>query len=251
MLNNLTEREEKLLSLLMEDNTLSVSSMSDQLGVSRVTIRSNLDNLSAKGLIIRNRGGAVPAFHPDILRRQKNNIKVKGRIAKAAASYLQNGDTAMIVAGTTTALIGKYLLGKRDIRIVTNSTLLLHYARLNPQIYLTIVGGEFRASAEALVGPNTLLELEKFHVKTAFIGTDGFSLDKGLTTHLVESSDIVKKIASQADRTILVADSSKYGRAGFIKILPLERIDGIITDSGFDKKEAEILQKKGVSVEIV
>ena len=151
-MHNLTVRERKIVEILSEEGKVGVTEISERLNVSKVTVRSDFAGLVEKGVIVKTRGGAVPAMHPDILERQRDKNEVKRAIAKEAASMIEDGDTVMIVAGTTTALIGNYLLGKRDIRIVTNSTLLLPYARMNPSLNLTIVGGEFRPQAEAMVG---------------------------------------------------------------------------------------------------
>lgn len=248
MLDNLTGREKKILELLTENKALSVNDLSRVLDVSAVTTRNDLNNLAEKGVILRTRGGAVPAFHPSILDRQKNFVDVKTKIAQAAAQLVQSGDTIMIGAGTTTALVAKYLLGKHDLHIVTNSTLIIPYTRVNPSIHLTVVGGEFRPSTESLVGPITLREIEQFHVKTAFIGTDGFSLEKGLTTHLVDGAEVIKRMALQTDRKVLIADSSKYGKEGFVKILPLSDFDTIITDTGLPDAILEQLEKNGLQV---
>jgi DeoR family transcriptional regulator, galactitol utilization operon repressor len=248
LLDGLTVREKKILELLTESKVLSVSDLSRVLDVSTVTTRNDLNSLAEKGFILRTRGGAVPAFHPNILDRQKNLVDVKTRIARAAARLVQSGDTIMIGAGTTTALVAKYLLGKHDLHIVTNSTLIIPYARVNPSIHLTVVGGEFRPSTESLVGPITLRELEQFHVKAAFIGTDGFSLEKGLTTHLVDGAEVIKRMARQADRKILIADSSKYGKEGFVKIIPLSDFDTIITDIGLEGSIMKQLEDKGLQV---
>ena len=229
--NHLTDRQREVLRLLSEDSTLSVTKMSEVLGVSDVTVRNDLNRLAAKGHIIRTRGGGLPAFHPSIVERQKQNVREKARIARAAADCIADGDNIMIIAGTTTALIAQHLLGKQDVHVVTNSTLLFPPARINPSVRITLVGGEFRPSAEALVGPVTLRDLEQFHVKTAFLGADGFSVDQGLTAHLVEIAEIVRRMARQAEQTVLVSDASKYGRAGFAHILPLGAVDRIITDT--------------------
>jgi len=248
MNGNLSERERKILNILSEDESLSVSDLSKKFDVSAVTIRNDLSNLADKGMIVRTRGGAVPAFHPSIIDRQKHMTEAKVRIAQTAANLIENGDTVMIGAGTTTALIAKYLLGKQDLNIVTNSTLIVPYARVNPSIHLTVVGGEFRPATESLVGPITLRELEQFHVKKAFIGTDGFSAEKGLTTHLVDGAEVIKKIANHCDTIILIADSSKYGREGFVKILPLTEFDMIITDSGISLEVEQKLREQGIQV---
>ena len=138
----LTERQREIVRLLALDSSYSVSQMSEKLGVSTVTIRSDLNNLDNKGIIIRSRGGASPAFHPNVIIRQGLMTEEKNRIARAAANLVHDGDTIMIEAGTTTALIARHLLGKRFINIVTNSSLIIPFARVNPGIHLTLIGGE-------------------------------------------------------------------------------------------------------------
>ncbi len=248
---NLSEREQEIITLLSVDSSVTVAEISRRLDVSTVTIRNDLANLAERGLIVRNRGGAFPAFHRSIVERQRVNTAEKTRIAKAAAALVHDGDTIMIEAGTTTALVAKHLLGKRDVRVVTNSTLIVPYARFNPSLHLTVVGGEFRPSTESLVGPVALRDLEELHVRLAFIGTDGFSLESGLTTHLVEGAEIVRKMAGQAELTVLVADSSKYGKVGFARVLPLGEIQWLVTDTGMDSRVAREIEALGVSVEAV
>ena len=175
----------------------------------------------------------------------------KERIAKAAALMIEDGDTVMINDGSTSSLIPRYLLGKRDIHIVTNSTLAFTYARINPALHLTLVGGEFRPSTEAIVGPMALRDIEEYHVKYAFLGTGGFSLETGLTTHLAEGAEIFKKMTEQAEQVITVTDSSKYGKNGFVKIFPLSRMDKIITDTELNKDIYEKLIESGLYVELV
>lgn len=249
-MNNLTEREQEILDLLAEDSAISVADISQRLEVSTVTVRNDLSGLAERGLIVRTHGGAFPAFHRSILERQRNRTKVKAMIARVAASLVGEGETIMIEAGTTTALIAKYLLGKRDLHVVTNSTLVIPYARFNPALHLTVVGGEFRPSTESLVGPVALRDLSEFHVRMAFIGTDGFSLEGGLTTHLIEGAEIVRKMAAQADRTVLVADSSKWGKVGFARVLPMDAIDVLVTDGELAASVVDEVRALGVEVAV-
>lgn len=251
MNHRLSERERAILTLIAEQENVSVSNMSRLLNVSPVTVRSDLNNLADKGYIVRTWGGAFPAFVPEVLERQRSMTEEKNRIAKAAAEFVEDGDTVMIEAGTTTALIAKYLFGKRDISIVTNSTLVLPYARANPSIHLTVVGGQFRPASESFVGPIALRELEQFHVKLAFVGTDGFDFATGLTTHLVEGAEIVKKMAAQAERTVLTADSTKHGRAGFVRVLSLDALDTILTDSRIDREFLTRCAERGLDIRTV
>ena len=247
----LNEREKTIIDLLIDNPHIGVAEMGRRLNVSSVTVRSDFDALAEKGYLIRTRGGALPAFHPEILARQRKLPERKSAIAKKAASLISDGDTVMIEAGTTTALIGRYLLGKRDVKVVTDSTLLLPYARSNPALHLTFVGGIFRPEAEAMNGPMAIKHLEQFHVKTAFIGTDGFSMENGLTTHMVEAAEIVRTMHRRSDRTVLLADSGKWGQAGFARILPLEDIDTMVIDSGLPEEARNDIEALGIELLIV
>ncbi|MCG8375044.1 MAG: DeoR/GlpR family DNA-binding transcription regulator, partial [Chlorobiales bacterium] len=186
VIDKLSGRKKQVLEILTENTGISIAEISDQLNVSVVTIRSDLESLAESGFIVRMRGGGLPAFHQSILDRQKSMGVEKLQIAKAAADKVQDGDRVMIVAGTTTSLIPRFLLGKRDVHIVTNSTLLLPYVRINPALHVTLVGGHFSPAAEAMVGPIAVQQLEQFHVRLAFLGTDGFSLERGFTAHQVD-----------------------------------------------------------------
>ena len=248
VITQMSEREKEIVRLLAGDPGISATHLSEMLNVSVVTIRSDLSDLEQKGILMRTRGGAALAYHPNVLERQSLRVEAKSRIAQAAAALVNDGDTIMIEAGTTTALVARHLLGKRFVNIVTNSTLILPYARTNPGIHLTVVGGEFRPASESMVGPLALAELERFHVRLAFVGTDGFSLEGGLTTHLVEGGEIVRRMAERSEQVVLVADSSKYGKVGFARVLPVEGVHRLITDT--DLEERAELELAGVGVQV-
>lgn len=245
---NVSERREMILEVLAEDSNVSVSELAKRLGVTVVTARADLAALEEEGYLVRTHGGALPAYHPKILERIRKDKELKAKIAKAAAAEIQNGNTVIISAGTTTALIAKYLLGKRDIHIVTNNTLLLTYARTNPQLRVTLVGGEFRAAEEGNIGPLALAALDQFHVTKAFIGIDGASVKQGFTAHFVETADLVRKMAEQADEVVVISDSSKFGNPGFARILPFDGVDALVTDADLSRDFESELATAGVRV---
>ncbi len=244
----LSERKTMILDLLAEDSKISVSDLAKKFGVTMVTARADLVALEEEGYIVRTHGGAMPAFHPKILDRIRSKKELKASIARAAAQQIEDGDTVIISAGTTTALIPKYLLGKRDIHIVTNNTLLLTYARSNPQLRITLVGGEFRPSEEGMVGPLALKAIEQFHVAKAFIGIDGASVKQGFTANCVESADFVRKMTDQADQIFAVADSGKFANAGFARILPFNAVQVLVTDASLQPEFEEKLIEENVQV---
>ena len=248
MTASFSDRKKAILDMLTEDSDISVSTLSQTLGVSVVTVRNDLATLEEEGFVIRTHGGAMPTFHPQILARMRQDKDRKAAIAKAAAEKIQDGETVIISAGTTTALIAKYLLGRRNVHIVTNNTLLLTYARTNPQLRVTLVGGEFRPSEEGLVGPLAIQSLDQVFVSKAFIGVDGASVKQGFTAHLVESADLVRKMAQQAEQVYVICDSSKFGKSGFARILPFDGVDGLITDAGLSKEFESTMREAGVKI---
>jgi DeoR family galactitol utilization operon repressor len=248
MSKTFAERKSVILDLLMAEGSVSVSELAKRLNVTVVTARADLAALEEEGLLVRTHGGAVPSQHPKMMERTQAEKGIKGAIAKAAAAKIQDGDTIIVSAGTTTAFIAKYLLAKKNIHIVTNNTLLLSYARTNPQIRVTLIGGEFRPEEEGVVGPMALLALDQFHVSKAFIGIDGASAKQGFTAHFVESADLVRKMAEQADQVIVLSDSGKFGKPGFARILPFGDIDTLVTDNELTQEFESELTTAGVRV---
>jgi DeoR family transcriptional regulator, galactitol utilization operon repressor len=251
LIEELIDRERTILKLLSERGSLAVSLLSRELGVSEVTVRSDLKELEEKGYLIRSRGGAYPALHQNIIERQQQRIEEKNRIARAAAELVHDGDRIVIEAGTTTALLVRYLIGKRDVQVVTNSTLVFSYARINPALQITLTGGEFRRETESMVGPVALRTIAGLNVRLAFVGTDGFSLEKGMTTQLLEGAEIVKAMRASAEDTLLLADSSKYGKTGFVNVLSLSEVDGVITDSGIGENALRGLTDASIKCTLV
>ncbi len=248
---DLGERDRNIMILLAERGIVNVSELAEKFQVSEVTIRTDLRGLEERGLVARTRGGAVPTLHRDILERQAQRVDEKARIARAAAELVEDGDVIMIEAGTTTAQVVRFLGGKRDVHLVTNSMLAFNFSRANPALQVTMTGGDFRRSTESFVGPLALRVIERMNVKWAFVGTDGFSAEKGMTTHLVEAAEIVMAMKKNAERTVLVADASKYGRIGFASMLSLQEVDMVITDKSLSQEARDELAAADVKLDIV
>ena len=246
-----TERESYILELLAKDGSLSVSALSKDLGVSEVTIRANLKSLEERGLLARTWGGAKASSLANVVERLRVHEDEKERIAAAAAALVRDDDRIMIEAGTTTALIVRHLAGRSGVQIVTNSTLVFNYARTNPALGVILTGGHYHRESESLVGPVALRAIAGFNARIAFVGTDGFTSDRGLTTQFSEGADVITAMSRRAEETWLVADSSKYGRAGFVSVLGLEQLTGVITDSRLGAGSLEALQQVAPTVRIV
>ncbi len=237
------ERENEIMARLSDDGTLTVSALATDFGVSEVTIRGDLRALEQQGMLVRTRGGARPATLKTILQREKLNVDAKARIAQAAAAMVRDDDNVMVEAGTTTAMIVKYLSGRAGVQLVTNNALAFANARALPMLTVILTGGVFRRESESFVGPTAERAIASFNTRIAFLGTDGFSPERGLTTRFVEGGQVAAQMRDRAEETWLVVDSSKYGQAGFVSFLPLGGVTGVITDSGLPPEAAEAIQE--------
>lgn len=245
------EREAYMLDALAREGALSVATLARDLGVSEVTVRGQLKELEARGLLARTHGGATATSVQNVLEREREGIEEKERIAADAASLVRDGDSIMIEAGTTTSRIVRYLANRRGIQIVTNSTLVLSHARHNTGLTVILTGGTFHRPSESMVGPVALRAIREFHVRLAFVGTDGYSPAYGLTTQFAEGAEVIAAMHRQADETWLLADSSKAGRAGFVRMLDVSDLTGIVTDSALPAEQFAELRELGPAIRLV
>lgn len=245
------ERESSILSRLVREGSLTVAGLARDLGVSEVTIRADLRNLEERGLLARTHGGAEATGYRNVLERQLQHVPQKDRIAAEAAELVRDFDHILIEAGTTCAQIVNHLGGRRGVQILTNSTLVVRQARLQPAVSVILTGGVFNRTSESLVGPVALRTIEDFNVRLAFFGTDGFTAGSGLTTGFAEGAEVIRAMKARAEETWLVADSSKYGRAGFVRVLDLGEVTGVITDADLPEDARQDLLFSGPTVRFV
>ena len=222
------ERTNYILDRLAREGEVSVAQLASDLGVSPVTVRASLKTLDEQGYLVRTHGGARPTTFRNIHLRQSDSDL---RLARERAV-------------TTCALIVKYLTGKRGVQVLTNSVLVFANARSNPSLNITLTGGHFRAESESLVGPVAERAINDFNARVAFLGTDGFSVDRGLTTQLVEGGQVGSIMRTRAQETWLLADSSKYGEAGFVSFMGIDQVTGIITDDEIPEESIKELAER-------
>ncbi|MGV8907997.1 MAG: DeoR/GlpR family DNA-binding transcription regulator [Propionicimonas sp.] len=246
-----TERETYMLGRLAREGSLTVGNLARELKVSEVTIRTDLRNLEERGLLARTHGGAEATGYRNVLERQLQHASEKDRIAAAAAELVADNDLIMIEAGTTCAQIVTHLGGRRGVQILTNSNLVMRRARAYPGLTVILTGGTFIRTSESLVGSVALRTIEDFNVRLAFFGTDGFTAGRGLTTGFAEGAEVIRAMKARAAESWLVADSSKYGRAGFVSVMELTALTGVITDDGLDTASRTDLNNSGPRVRIV
>ena len=252
---NIAERHQKILEILTQEGHVDVNELSKRFSISAVTIRKDLKLLEEKKLLFRSHGRAI-ANNPYIAEnhvnvKEKLNIEEKQSIATFAASLIQSNDHIIIASGTSVIEFARHIKNIDNITVLSaslNASLILAE---NNSIDLMQLGGIVRQSSSSVVGPMSESMLSGYTFTKLFLGVDGIDLDYGLTTTNAMEASLNKEMIKAAQQTIVLADSSKFGRKGFGKICELNDVDQIITDEHLDEKTRQQLLDKGIDIIVV
>lgn len=250
------ERQRIIRDLLAREGVVRNAELKQMLHVSAVTVRSDLRELENAGVCEVIWGGAVfrqSAPPPDptlsLSERTQLNADAKRRIGARAARLVQAGQTIFIDAGSTAVELLVHLPNDLDdLRIVTPALNVAAAAAQLPSVELVMTGGILRPLTRSLIGSQVLRTLDSFNADMAFMGAEGFSVERGVTTSNLLEVEVKQTMIRQAERVVLLADSSKACRVYSLVVTPLASIDVLITDSGLGDSDAEQISALGVEV---
>ena len=249
---SLNERKEKILALLEEKGSVSVSGLSELLEVSEVTIRNDLSDLESKGLLSRVHGGAVNSYKPyynmNLNQRMKANQSKKTEIAGKVSGLICDHDTIMINSGTTSLLAFRALPNEYHLTIVTNSIAIALEAANIPNFNIILLGGSVNTTYQFTYGDDAVALLKNYHADKVILSVDGVDLKNGFTTYYDKEVAIARTMMEQSATRITVADTSKFERTAFTKIADLSVANYIVTNSSLDGDLYEQLNRKGITV---
>lgn len=242
------ERQNRILDALTKHEKLEVKELAEMMEVSQVTIRKDLDALTQQGLIIRNHGYATLNNSDDMNNRLAYHYEMKQRIAKKVCEDIHDGETIMIESGSCCALVALEIAqSKKNITIITNSAFIADYIR-NEDIKVILLGGEYQASSQVLVGPITMNNAKNFFVDKYFIGADGFSQKSGFTGKDYLRAETVREMAKQAAHVIVVTESEKFGHIGTVNLLDTKNVAKVYTDTHIPQEDEIYLNEMNVEV---
>lgn len=244
------KRHEQILEQLQRQQKVSVGELSQQFGVSEVTIRQDLGKLDDMGLLKRVHGGAMLRQSDDIEQRLALNFPQKKAIAQHAASLIGDGETVLIEGGSAIALLAQELKDRADITIITPSIFIAHELRESP-VKVIVLGGLYQHESQSLVGPLTRLCLEQLYFTRAFIGIDGYHPGTGFTSRDMMRAEISRVICQRGAENIVLTDSTKCGQIHPNSLCDTQQISRVITDSAIAADMVGQLQTQGVQVEQV
>lgn len=250
-------RQADLASFVAEKGQVTVADLATRFDVSPDTIRRDLDQLDADGILIRTHGGAVslsavPRADTGVDIRMRLQTSAKDRIGALAASLVTDGTVLMINAGTTSLSMARHLKDQRELTIATNN--LRIPAEISPKVCrdLYLFGGSVRLGAQATVGPLSFRadgNTGDIDIKSdlAIIGVGAISASGYTTSHLAEAV-MMGQMMKRATRVIVLADSSKFGRQLFAQISTLDVGDVLVTDQQPPQDLQAALDENGVQV---
>ena len=240
-------RHSAILELVNERGRITVVELAEQVGVSEVTIRQDLNYLEEQGFLKRIHGAATRVDSDDPDHRLWARSKIKLHLAEKAASLVAPGETVLIEGGSANAILAKLLGERGDTAIITSSSYIAHQLR-QARSEVILLGGQYQATSESLVGPLTRLCIQHVHFSKAFIGVDGFHIDTGFTNRNMMRADVANTILAKGQENIILTDSSKFGRIHPGAIGPLTRIKRVITDTGLPVADEHWLSNQAVEV---
>ena len=247
-------RRKKILEILRRDGQVRVAQLSETLGASVVTIRSDLDALEEDGYLERTSGGAIQTmrnyYNLEFQRRKHERMEMKKAIAAAAAAMVHDGDTLFINSGTTTFFTAVELRQRKNLNIVTNSVSVAMELGGMPTFRVILLGGDVNAQYSFSCGDDAKEQIARYRADWAVLSVDGVNPGTGITTYHAEESVIDRIMMERAQKTLIVADSSKLGRESFSRISALSSGTILITDSEADASMTERIAEEGVSIQL-
>ncbi|WP_327085594.1 DeoR/GlpR family DNA-binding transcription regulator [Nonomuraea sp. NBC_01738] len=246
------ERQQEILRRAREAGRVDVVRLAEELEVTTETIRRDLTVLERAGVLRRVHGGAIPVerlgFEPGLAARDEVMTSEKERIAKAALAELPDDGSVIIDAGTTTGRLVHVLPADRELTVIVNSPPLATVLATRPNLTVIMLGGRVRGKTLAAVDDLALQPLRHLHADVAFIAANGCSVEHGLTTPDPAEAAIKRAMIEASERSVLLADHTKFTNTYLAKFGTLGQIDVLVTDSGIDPALAARLAAAGPEV---
>lgn len=249
----LNERLQKIQDYLAEKQTATLSQLAELNSVSFDTVRRDLERLEKVKFLRRVRGGAIlstadiAVSDQDPAESEKKSAKQK--IASRLGSYVSDGQSIALSGGTTCAEVASFLVENYyRLTVLTNNIKALEIFAQAGTFTVLIPGGVVDADTDEIFGEQCEKDILQYNIDVAIVGSLAVSLEKGLTAERFYQKGIMNSMLRAAQTKILVADSSKFGKSGYINICPLEDLDVVISDLGLPETTICGLKKLGLQV---
>lgn len=245
-----SERKALIQKVLRQDGRLIAKDFSQKLGVSEDTIRRDLRELAAEGLLQRVHGGALPASSAvaDFAAREQVGSSVKARLGQAAACMIQPGQIVFLDGGTTNVQLARHLPHDLHAVVVTHSPSIAVELVRHPSVEVELIGGRLFKHSIVAVGATSAEAISRIRADLFFMGATGVHPETGITTGDREEAAIKALIARQSAETIVLATEEKLGAASPYQIMPLTDIGTLVTVAGLPEEALRPFRSSGLTL---
>jgi DeoR family deoxyribose operon repressor len=247
----MNKRQEQEIKLLEDRHFLSVKQLSNELNVSEMTIRRDIQFLNQNNLAKQVFGGIKSNEEISNYNRSQElsvNIERKIKIAKIAASMIENQDIVFFDTGTTVELIPDYLDENIECIFITFSLPVIEKLKNFKKCTLIVCGGKYSQKSNSFVSSEQTLEIEKYRANKAFIGITGFDRELGVTCSYIEEKSLKQALIRNSKETIIVSDTSKFGKVSTCIFGKENDFDVMITDKNIPKEYEEFLKNSDIEI---
>lgn len=251
----IAKRHKYILDKLKEAGYVSVAALSREMDVTMVTVRKDLRILEEKGLLFRTHGSATPVSpyvnDKPVTEKRLVQVNQKNAIASKATELLVQDDVIIIGSGTTVLAFAQSIPRTLSLTVLTAAMNVSMALMDVPKAEVVQLGGVVRKSSSSVVGHFAENMIKDFACSKLFISVDGIDPEFGLTTSNLLEAHLNSIMIASAQKTIVLADSSKFGKKSFGKIAKIEDIDTLIVDKNLSTHYVEMLEERGVEVLLV
>lgn len=242
-----SERRSRILEIMQKDGRVQVDRLAEEMEVSSMTIRRDLEKLQSEGKIERQHGGAVLKQEITYEDKMISNHDEKKRIAGAAAVLVKRGDAVFLDSGTTTLEIAKLICMIPELLIVTNDLQIAHFLK-GTDVDVIVCGGELQKSTGSMLGYYATKMLEQFNFNIGFFGAASIDEEFKVLTPTAEKAFLKRTCVEHCERSYLVVDESKFRKRAILTINQLSDYDAVITNCEFTEEERERLSDEDITV---
>ncbi len=250
------QRYKEITAFLEQKGSAKTSELCSLLNASRETVRRDLETMESRGMLRRIHGGAMTvqgslegAAYTSFEKRRQEHPDSKEAVAQAAASLIREGQSVALDSGTTSLALARVLKQRfHSLTVVTNSLAVANELADAEGITLVMTGGIYRADEKAFVSDIATLIFSKINVDTFFLTTCGISVERGVTYQRMDEIAVQNKMMEGAERTIVIADSSKLGVNSLVRMCGIDRISMIVTDPDISQEQRGAFEQAGVRV---
>jgi DeoR family transcriptional regulator of aga operon/DeoR family fructose operon transcriptional repressor len=252
---SVAERRQIILERLSASGHVAVGALSEEFGVSEVTIRADLQALAEGNLLFRVHGGAIPPTSVlqvlSLALRRQPQVVEKGRIGAAAAALVADGDAIVLDSSSTALTIAQFLKRCRYLTVITNSLPVAQELLDAPDVTVVMPGGILRRDTASLLGAEGLALLGKLNLQRGFFGAHGITVREGLTDVSAAEAEVKRPLVEMCREVVAVLDATKWGRVGVASFAELPTIHKVITDEHAPAHLVQQVRTAGVEVILV